>query len=26
LKQLIEKTKKTDKNNKEDWQTMSIDY
>jgi len=26
LKQLFEKTKKTDKNNKEDWETMSINY
>jgi hypothetical protein len=26
LKQLFEKTKKTDKNKKEDWETMSIDY
>ena len=26
LRQPIEKDKKTDKNNKEDWQTMSIDY
>ncbi|PQB07501.1 hypothetical protein BST83_10260 [Polaribacter filamentus] len=26
LKQHIEKTKKTDRNNKENWQTMSIDY
>jgi hypothetical protein len=26
LKQFIEKTKKTDKNNNENWQTISIDY